>query len=252
MRELLDFTRTLAERSGEVIRQYFGRPDLSVKKKDDQSPVTEADRRAEEVMRGLIRERYPSHGIIGEEFGAEQEDAEFVWVLDPIDGTVSFASGCPLFGTLIGLLHGGKPRLGAIHQPVLRQLCVGNGEETTLNGRPVVIRDTDALADAVLLTTDIANVRQFQDAHGFERLAAATRLFRTWGDCYGYLLLVSGGADVMIDPVMHPWDLLPLIPVIEGAGGTITGWSGEDAATARSCVAASRRLHAQVLAVLNS
>lgn len=203
-------------------------------------------------MRELIARRFPDHGIIGEEFGKERENAEFVWVLDPIDGTVSFTSSCPLFGTLIGLLHEGRPRLGAIHQPVLGQLCIGNGRETTLNETRVAMRDTRTLDRAVLLTTDIANVRRHQDGHRFERLAAATQLFRTWGDCYGYLLLVSGGADIMLDPVMHPWDLLPLIPIIEGAGGIITGWSGEDAATATSCIAAGGPLHSQVIKLLNS
>lgn len=248
----LEFLRTLAERSAQVIRPYFGRRDLRIDTKDDASPVTEADRNAEEVMRELIAKRFPDHGIIGEEFGNEHENADFVWVLDPIDGTVSFVSSCPLFGTLIGLLHRGKPRLGAIYQPVLGQLCVGNGRETTLNDTRAAIRDTHTLDRAVLLTTDIANVRRYQDGPRFERLAASTRLFRTWGDCYGYLLLVSGGADIMLDPVMHPWDLLPLIPIIEGAGGIITGWSGEDAATARSCVAAGGPLHPQVLKLLNS
>ncbi len=251
-RELVDFIRLLAEQSAEVIRPLFGRRDLRVDTKDDASPVTEADRRAEEVMRELIRKRYPSHGIVGEEFGTEAADAEFVWVLDPIDGTVSFTSSCPLFGTLIGLLHEGRPRLGAIHQPMLEQLCIGDGRRATLNGQATSLRDTTSLEHATLLTTDLGTVRRYQDDRGFQRLAAATRLFRTWGDCYGYLLLVTGGADIMLDPVMHPWDLLPLIPIIEGAGGVITGWSGEKASKATSCVAASRRLHARVLEILNS
>ena len=124
----------LAAASGEVIRPYFAKADLDVELKGDRSPVTRADREAEAVMRELIGQHYPQHGIVGEEFGTENDGAEFVWVLDPIDGTISFASGCPLFGTLIGLLREGKPVLGAIHQPILEQLCIGDNASTTLNG----------------------------------------------------------------------------------------------------------------------
>ncbi len=250
--QFLDFARELASCSAKVIKPYYGRRDLRVESKSDKSPVTEADRKAEEAMRRLIRQRYPSHGILGEEFGQEREDAEYVWVLDPIDGTVSFANHCPLFGTLIGLLHAGKPVLGAIHQPLIGQLCIGTEGGTRLNGTPARLRPTTALQEAVVLTTDLANVKRYQDWQKFERLISMGKLFRTWGDCYGYLLLTAGGADVMADPIMHAWDLLPLIPIIRGAGGTITGWAGEDPTTATSCVAASADLHARVLEILNA
>ena len=138
--EVRAFVEKLAAASGEVIRPYFAAPDLDVEFKGDRSPVTQADREAEAVMRELIGQHYPQHGIVGEEFGTENDGAEFVWVLDPIDGTISFASGCPLFGTLIGLLHEGKPMLGAIHQPVLEQLCVGDNASATLNERAVRMR----------------------------------------------------------------------------------------------------------------
>jgi myo-inositol-1(or 4)-monophosphatase len=203
-------------------------------------------------MRDLIRKTYPGHGIIGEEFGRENVNAEFVWALDPIDGTISFASGCPLFGTLIGLLHGGEPFLGAIHQPILERLCVGDNNQTTLNGQPVYMREVDRLSDATLLATDIRHVEKYQKKEGFERLLQRARLFRTWGDCFGYLLLASGRADIMIDPIMNPWDVLPLIPVIRGANGVITTWDGADAASGNSCVAASKKLHPQVMEILNA
>lgn len=250
--EYSDFIHFLAEKSGAVIRPYFGQAALTVEIKEDQTPVTQADREAEAVMRDLIRKAYPDHGILGEEFGPENTSAEFVWVLDPVDGTISFSRGCPLFGTLIGLLHNGKPLLGAIHQPLLNQLCIGNNTETTLNGRAVQLRDTPQLSEAMLLTTDMAHIAQYQKKEGFERLLRQTRLFRTWGDCYGYLLLVSGGADVMLDPIMNPWDLIPLIPIIQGANGVITTWSGADASRGGSCVAANGQLHPRVLEILNS
>jgi myo-inositol-1(or 4)-monophosphatase len=250
--EFTEFISTLAERSGEVIKPYFAQADLAVEIKEDQTLVTQADRRAEAVMRELIRQKYPEHGILGEEFGQENASAEFVWTLDPIDGTIAFARGCPLFGTLIGLLHGGTPILGAIHHPVLRQLCIGDNAETTLNGRVVRVRETGLLSEAMLLTTDIASIGRHQKREGFEELLRRTRSYRTWGDCYGYLLVASGGAEIMLDPVMNPWDIIPLVPIINGANGVITTWSGAEAAHGSSCVAANKTLHAQVLEILNS
>ena len=251
VKEFTDFIYTLAEKSGEVIRPYFAKADLAVELKEDQTLVTQADRQAEAVMRDLIRKRYPQHGILGEEFGLENLSAEFVWSLDPIDGTLSFARGCPLFGTLIGLLHGGAPILGAINHPVLNQLCIGNNTETTINGRTVRLREVHHLSEAMLLTTDLASVDNHR-RKGFEELLRRIRLYRTWGDCYGYLLVASGGADIMLDPMMNPWDILPLIPVIQGANGVITTWSGTDASQGNSCVAANKTLHPQVLQILNS
>ena len=251
LKEFTDFIYTLAEKSGEVIRPYFGKADLAVELKGDQTLVTQADRQAEAVMRDLIRKRYPQHGILGEEFGLENLSAEFVWSLDPIDGTLSFARGCPLFGTLIGLLNGGAPILGAINHPVLNQLCIGNNTETTINGRTVRLREVHHLSEAMLLTTDLASVDNHR-RKGFEELLRRIRLYRTWGDCYGYLLVASGGADIMLDPMMNPWDILPLIPVIQGANGVITTWSGTDASQGNSCVAANKTLHPQVLQILNS
>ncbi len=252
LKEFTEFIGTLAAKSGEVIRQYYANPDLGIEIKADHSPVTQADREAEAVMREMIRKAYPHHGILGEEFGAEDEAAEFVWTLDPIDGTISFASGCPLFGTLIGLLHDQKPILGAINQPILNQLCVGNNTETTLNGRVVQLREINHLSEAILLTTDVANIATYQNQAGFEALRGQTHLFRTWGDCYGYLLVASGGADIMLDPIMNPWDVLPLVPIIQGANGVITTWAGTDAARGNSCVASNKTLHPQVLERLNA
>ncbi len=250
--EFISFVHKLAAESAEVIKPYFAASDLEVELKADETPVTAADRGAEEVMRHLIRKEFPDHGIIGEEFGNENEAAEFVWVLDPIDGTKSFTSGCPLFGTLICLLREGQPVLGAINQPILEQLCIGDNNQTTLNGHQVRVPETDTLSDAILLTTDILNVGKYQNQAGFENLLQGAKLFRTWGDCYGYLLLASGGADIMLDPIMNPWDILPVIPVVRGAGGVITAWDGSDVVQADSCVAATQNLHPHVLEILNA
>jgi myo-inositol-1(or 4)-monophosphatase len=250
--EFTKFLRKLAEASGEVIKPYFANAGLAIETKIDKTIVTQADREAEASMRELIRKHYPQHGILGEEFGEDNVSAEFVWVLDPIDGTISFARGCALFGTLIGLLHLQKPILGAIHNPILNQLCIGNNTETTVNGRVVRVRETDRLSEATLLTTDVESIGNYQNKNGFEKLLRQVNLFRTWGDCYGYLLVAAGGADIMLDPVMNPWDILPLIPIIQGASGVITTWSGGDAVQGNSCVVSNKTLHPKVVDILNS
>jgi myo-inositol-1(or 4)-monophosphatase len=245
------FLVELARASGEFITPLFRSEGLAVESKADASPVTQADRGAEELMRTMIARRFPDHGIIGEELGNTRADAEFTWVLDPIDGTKSFVTGVPLWGTLIALLHRGQPVLGCIHQPVLGQLLVGDGTTTELNGRRVRCRTTRRLEDATLLTSDPLNPAKYQDGARYDALQRRARLVRTWGDCYGYLLVASGWADICVDPIMNPWDIAALIPVIRGAGGVITDWRGGPAYPADSTVAsATPELHAAVLGTL--
>jgi len=245
------FLLELAEHSGAFIRPYFGRPGLAVEMKADDTPVTAADRGAEELMRAMIQRKFPDHGVIGEEFGSEKAGADFVWVLDPVDGTKSFAAGCPLFGTLIALLHQGQPVLGAIHQPVLGQLLVGDGRNATLNGRAVRLRDCTRIEDATFLTSDPWNPGKYQNGAAYEALARRARLVRTWGDCYGYLLVAGGWADVMADPIMNPWDIQAIIPIVRGAGGIVTDWQGADPVKADSLIAAGPILHPQLILALN-
>ncbi len=242
----------LALKSGEFIKPFFANPDLVVEIKSDDSPVTLADKGAGELMRRMIRERFPSHGILGEEFGGEHLDAEWVWVLDPVDGTKAFATACPLFGTLIALQYQGKPVLGAIHQPILGQMMIGDGCSTELNGRPVKCRSVAKLSEATLLTSDMLTPAKYQNGAAFMDLCAKARLVRTWGDCYGYLLLASGWADIIMDPIMNPWDIAALIPIVRGAGGVITNWQGKDPVGADSTVATcGPALHEAVIAGLN-
>ena len=246
------FITELAQQSGDFIRPHFGSAGLVVETKTDATPVTVADRGAEALMRKLIAKKFPSHGIIGEEMGSDRPDAEFVWVLDPIDGTKSFITGVPLWGTLIALLHRGQPVLGVIHQPVLHQLMIGDGSTTTLNGRAVRVRSTARIEDATFLTSDpYSNPAKYQNGAALTALAQRAKLVRTWGDCYGYLLVAAGLADVMCDPIMNPWDIAALVPVIKGAGGIITDWKGGSPYPAESTVAATPALHAQVIKALN-
>jgi histidinol phosphatase-like enzyme (inositol monophosphatase family) len=245
------FLHDLARATGAFVGPLFGRPDLPVDIKQDRTPVTQADRGAEQLMREMIRQKFPSHGVLGEEYGADRADAEFVWVLDPVDGTKAFITGVPLWVTLIALLYRGEPILGCIHQPILRQLMVGDGTTTTLNGQAVRCRATQDLSCCTLLTCDWLSPAQHQDGAAFDRLCHSVRLARTWADGYGYLLLASGFADIVVDPIMNPWDIAALVPVVRGAGGVITDWHGGPPYPANSTVACSTsQLHGAVLSLL--
>lgn len=248
--ELMDFATRLAEESGELIRRHF-RSGYDVDLKADASPVTIADRGAEELMRSRIQAAYPSHGILGEEYGIHQADAEYRWVLDPIDGTKNFISHSYLFGTLIALLKNGEPILGLIHQPIVRDLLIGDGQGAWLNGQPVQVAPCRRVEDAVLLASDHWNPFTYQNGPAFEALTKRVLRYRTWGDCHGYLLVAVGGAHVMTDPVMNDWDYLPLIPVIRGAGGRITNWQGDDPLAGGGIVATCGSIHDEVIALLN-
>lgn len=203
------------------------RAPIEVEAKADATPVTVADRAAEQAMRRLIEEACPTHGIQGEEFGFARPEAEWIWHLDPIDGTKSFVTGTPMFGTLIGLRRGDNAVLGLMDQPVLRERWLAHGEAPTcFNGKPIRTRRCTALAEAVLFTSG-ANYMDPESRPGFERLSAATRFTRGSGDCYAYGLLAMGFVDVVVDGTMHPHDYAALIPIVENAGGAISGWRGE-------------------------
>jgi len=242
----------LADAAGEAIRPYFRQP-IAVDDKPDRSPVTAADRAAEVAMRRLIAARFPEHGIVGEEYGREREDAEFVWVLDPIDGTKSFISGVPLFGTLIALAQRGRPILGIIDQPVLRERWIGaSGRPSTFNGAPARCRACPALAGATVFSTS-PEMFQGADAAAHGRVAAAAKLMRYGGDCYAYGLLALGFIDLVIEAGLSPYDFGAIVPVVEGAGGIATDWHGAPlslASDGRVVVAGDRRAHEQALALL--
>ena len=248
---LIDFSKQLAEASAAVIRQYF-RTGYAVELKSDASPVTVADRGAEEVMRALIMRQFPAHGIWGEEFGRYQPDAQYQWVLDPIDGTKSFVSGSYLFGTLIALLKDGRPLLGVIHHPLLNDFLVGDNRQTRLNGRRVQVRACERIEDAILLSAPHWTVFDHQNGPAFAALSQRVHRYNNWGDCHGYYVVATGGADIMADPIMNAWDLLALIPIIQGAGGVITDWQGNDPVHGTSIIASGGSIHEQVIRLLNA
>jgi len=247
---LTPFLQLLSNESAIIIKKYF-RNTVSVESKLDSSPVTIADKSAEERMREIINKEFPLHGIIGEEFGNQNPDAEYVWVLDPIDGTKSFISGALSFGTLIALLKNGKPIIGVINHPILDEFLTGDNQNCFLNDHKVKIRKCSAINQATLLTTDHLNIDKYQNQNKFDELTKIVKLYRNWGDCYGYYLLASGFADIMIDPIMSVWDSMALIPIINGAGGIITDYQGNDPVIGNSIVASNKEIHSEVIRILN-
>ncbi|MCL6097715.1 MAG: histidinol-phosphatase [Bacteroidetes bacterium] len=251
LNELKNFCKALADESGKIIRDYW-RTEISVDTKTDFSPVTVADKKAEELMREMIMKRFPDHGILGEEFGEHNPGSEYKWVLDPIDGTKSFICGTVTFGTLIALLKNGEPVLGVINQPILNEFLIGDNSTAELNGRKVNVRKCSNLSEAVLLTTDQLNIEKYRDIKKFDELVHKVKMYRQWGDCYGYYLVATGYADIMIDPIMNPWDLMALIPIIRGADGTITDYYGNDPVKGESIIATGGTIHKNVLETLNN
>jgi histidinol phosphatase-like enzyme (inositol monophosphatase family) len=223
--DLIDFAGSLADAAGGVIRRYF-RTAVAVDTKPDASPVTIADREAETAMRDLIKATFPDHGIHGEEFGIERDDAEYVWVLDPIDGTRAFITGKPMFGTLVALLKDGTPILGIIDQPVLGERWLGvTGQDTTFNKATTRTRPCSEIGQAILNAT-APSMFVGDDAVGFERLSTQAGQTNFGGDCYAYGLLASGFIDLVVEADLKPYDFCALAPVVQGAGGVMSDWDG--------------------------
>jgi myo-inositol-1(or 4)-monophosphatase len=250
------FVDELAAVSGEIIRPFF-RSALSVENKSRSGgfdPVTAADRAAETAMRALIKKTFPAHGVIGEEFPPDQPDAEYVWILDPIDGTKSFICGMPAWGTLIALTRHGEPIYGMMHQPFIREQFSGDGAGARYRGpaggRALRTRGCAELSDAIMLTTSPLLMNE-ADRHCFARVEQAVRLSRYGGDCYAYCVLAAGHVDLIIETELKPHDVLALIPIIQGAGGIMTTWeNGRPNEGGRIVAAGDARVHAQAMELL--
>lgn len=243
-----------ADAAGEVLNHYF-RTRLTVEAKDDETPVTIADRDAEIAMRAVIADACPDHGILGEELEDLNPGAEFVWAIDPIDGTKSFITGKPLFGTLVALARDGVPVLGIINQPVLGERWHGAaGRRSTFNGKPIATRPCKRLADAISYTTS-PHLFHGADAEAYERVRKRVRHPLYGGDCYAYGLLAAGHADLVVESELKPYDYAALVPVVEGAGGIITDWDGRAltlSSDGRVIAAGDPAIHAEALALLQS
>ncbi|MBL6957674.1 MAG: histidinol-phosphatase [Rhodospirillales bacterium] len=223
--ELIEFAGRLADAVRPIALRYFRQP-VDVAAKDDDSPVTIADQKAETAMRALIEETYPDHGILGEEHGGVRTDAAYLWVLDPIDGTQSFVTGKPLFGTLIALLKDGVPILGVMDMPALDERWIGaRGQTTTYNGAPVKVRPCTDLKQAWIYATS-PHMFPEGDFEAFEALRKQCRRTIYGAECYAYGLLANGQVDLVVESTMQPYDFCALVPIVEGAGGMITDWAG--------------------------
>jgi myo-inositol-1(or 4)-monophosphatase len=252
------FVDELATVSGETILPFF-RTALTIENKGAAGtfdPVTAADHAAETAMRSLVRRTFPHHGIVGEEFGEEAADAEYVWVLDPIDGTKSFISGMPAWGTLIALTRFGEPVFGLMNQPFIGERFSGDGGAARYRGpageRDLRVRPCASLAEAVLFTTS-PRLMKAADRRAFAAVEEAVRLSRYGGDCYAYCMLAAGHVDLVIETELKAYDVLALIPIIAGAGGIITTWeNGSPAAGGRIIAAGDKRVHAEALSVLGN
>ncbi len=221
LKEFISFANILADKSSEIIMQFF-RHQLNIEIKKDNTPVTIADKNSEEKIRELIKQTYPSHGIVGEEYESINLDSEFTWVIDPIDGTRSFIAGHKDFGTLIALLKNKKPILGIINCPAHQERWIGiQNQPTTLNGNVVTTSNIQKIKDGYAFTSGL----YFEDDEfkkAFDKIIQRAKYYRFGGDCYMYGMLASGLIDVVIEDTLKIYDYMALIPVIEGAGGVVS------------------------------
>jgi histidinol-phosphatase len=248
--QLLQAVADVARLAGDTAHALYS-TSIAVELKGDGSPVTHADRTAERAARDWIEKRFPEHGIIGEELAAKRPDAELRWFIDPIDGTQSFIRGVPLWGSLAAVARGEEVLAGAIYCPAVNELvCAATGEGCWCNGVRVTVSNVNALRDAAVLTTDPRFAAHPDRGSAWRGLASQARIERGWSDCYGYLLVATGRVEVMVDPVMTPWDAAALVPVISEAGGVITDWSGRTTAFGDGIVASNAALAPRVQEVL--
>ncbi len=250
LRELLDFSVSAAREAGEITLKYF-RQKFETRLKGKDNFVTQADVEAEEFLRSEILKRFPGDAIVGEEGGERAGTSGRRWIIDPIDGTYSFVHGVPFYGVLLGCEVDGDPAVGVINIPALGEVVyAAKGLGCFWNGEPARVSQTERLEDALLLSTDFGSCAR----HGFGAAGEALQLRaaqrRTWGDCYGYVLVATGRADVMLDPAMNVWDCAALLPVLEEAGGTFTDWQGLRTIHSGNAVATNGALFGEVMQII--
>ena len=249
LEELTGIARRAAAIAGEIVMPLYNEG-VTVELKADGTPVTEADRRAEEAMRELFARETPAFGVLGEELGESPGDGRHRWVIDPIDGTKTFIHHVPLFGTLVALEREGKPVVGVVACHAVGETAwASRGGGAFLNGEPTHVSRTASLGEATVLTTSAASVQRRSPA-ALARLVREAGLLRSWGDCYGYLAVVAGRAEAMIDPVVNPWDIAPFAVMLGEAGGQLTTWAGVEG-PGEDAVATNGRIHEVLLQVLS-
>lgn len=248
----------LAVAAGQSTLRYFRTSGFQVERKSDASPVTIADKEAEQEIRRELALRYPNDAILGEEFGEAGGESEYRWIIDPIDGTKSFISGVPLYSTLVGVTRHGKPSIGVIYIPALNEIviaAVGQGAWYSQGNTPWTrarVSQQSDLGEGLFVTSQVDTFDRRDARAAFDRISDAAYVTRTWGDGYGYLLVATGRAEVMVDPIVNPWDVAAVMPVIEEAGGRYTDWQGLPSIQTGNGVGSNSRVHDQVLAMLRA
>jgi len=253
--ERLVLALVAAREAGHITLEYFQTDRYRVERKGDNSPVTEADRAAEQHLRGLIGRAFSDDAILGEEFGQSPGVSGYRWILDPIDGTKSFISGVPLYGTLVGLERDGQPLAGVIHIPALGETvwgALGGGawhQQGNADPVPARVSTATSLSKSLFCTSEVRTFDERGRRAAYDRLQDAARLSRTWGDCYGYLLVATGRAELMVDPALNVWDAAALLPILEEAGGAFTDWQGRRTIHSSEGIGACPGVLAEVLAI---
>lgn len=246
--EELDFALHMAATAAKIVLPHF-RNGIQVEFKRDMSPVTIADRGAEEALRNLMQKQTPDYGIIGEEFGTQIGKSEREWVIDPIDGTKAFIHGVPLFGTMLALLEKGKAILGVIQLPALgHTLFATRGGGAYVDGKPAKVSGVPSLEESLILDGSATTMEKLGHGPSWSEMRKKAKLHRGWGDCYGHFLVATGGAEVMADPIVEIWDIASLQVIIPEAGGRFSAFSGEDSITQRSAISSNGRFHDQLVA----
>jgi histidinol phosphatase-like enzyme (inositol monophosphatase family) len=249
---LMQAAAEVARKSGDVALDFF-RKGVTVDIKGDGTPVTVADRTAEQTARTWIEKHFPEDGILGEEFGETRPGARRRWILDPIDGTKTFIRGVPLWGTLVAVAEGERILAGAAYFPPVGELLVAApGAGCFWNDKPARVSSVSGLSQAVVLSTDERFLQHPERGSAWRALASKAHMARTWGDCYGYLLVATGRAEVMVDEILSPWDAAALQPIIEEAGGVFTDWTGKRTSFGGNAIATNRALDSQVRELLGA
>lgn len=256
LQQRLDFAVDAARESGDLILGYYQTAGLKVDRKSDSSPVTEADRNAELLLRKKVAERFPQDGFLGEEHGEVESQNGLRWIVDPIDGTKAFVAGVPMFGTLIGLESRDDVLLGVCRFPALNEVlfaATGLGAHWQIGdqpARPIHVSDTAELSDALLCYTELSLFERRSRTAAFDALRKKCRAVRGWGDCYGHMLVATGRADVIADPEMNPWDAAALLPIVREAGGHYLSWKGEPTIHGGDGISVNAALKDTVIAIL--
>ena len=250
LEEYLAFALQVALDAGRVAIEHY-QTGVDVELKADASPVTRADRGAEQLIRQAIARRYPDHSVVGEEYGADERASAFRWIVDPIDGTKSFIRGVPLFGVLIALEIDGQTDVGVCHMPALGEtVAAATGLGCTWNGRSARASHVEHLRDATVVFSDGRMLARRLGDDRWEKLESEAGLLRSWGDCYGHCLVATGRADVMLDPVMNAWDCAALLPIVRESGGRFSDWTGAARIDGGDAVSTNGTLHSAVLGLL--